>query len=55
MTNVITRYFGSAEQAQAVKDDLRYGKKFPSSALRMFVDKPGVVDDLSDADVADET
>ena len=55
MTKVITRFFDSAAQAHAVKDELLYRRWFPQTIVRVFDDATGLADVLTEADVDAET
>ena len=51
MTKVITRYFDTAAQARAVRDELLYRKWFPQNIIRLFDQAGGLAGALEEADV----
>ncbi|WP_299498486.1 PucR family transcriptional regulator [uncultured Roseobacter sp.] len=55
MTQVITRYFDSVEQARLVRQELVYRRRFNQKILRLYEDAKGAADALVAADVAAET
>ncbi|WP_415403993.1 PucR family transcriptional regulator [Tateyamaria sp. SN3-11] len=55
MTQVITRYFDSAEQALAVRQELLYRRRFSVRIIRFYDTADGLLDALLDAQVAADT